>query len=109
MAQLGIPKNNTVLRPTQADFDSAAFKVIVREPKFTKGGLPKGTIFDGTAGGNLEIKGGASMLDSSYQFRLQTYRFFENEHALYDRNNPPDQSGFPELVGSIGASVARPK
>jgi hypothetical protein len=44
LAQLGIPKNNEVWRPSQADFDSAAFMVIVGGPKLTPGGIPKSTI-----------------------------------------------------------------
>ena len=40
LASLGVPKNTTVWRPTQADMDSAAFRVIVGEPKFTRSRLP---------------------------------------------------------------------
>ncbi|RYZ13878.1 MAG: hypothetical protein EOP49_54060, partial [Sphingobacteriales bacterium] len=60
-------QNPDVWRPTQTDMDSAAFKVIVGEAKFMKGGLPRGTIFDSVDGGLLEIKGGSSVLSSSYQ------------------------------------------
>jgi hypothetical protein len=53
--------------------DSAAFKVIVGESRFTPGGAARGTIFDATSPHYLEFKGGSSILDSTYQLRLQTY------------------------------------
>ncbi len=58
--------------------ESAAFKVIVGDAKFTATGLPKGTIFDSVQGGLLEIKGGSSALKSTYQLRLQTYRSLQS-------------------------------
>ncbi|MEJ2612281.1 MAG: hypothetical protein P8179_20000 [Candidatus Thiodiazotropha sp.] len=67
MKQNNLNKNNSVWRPDQEDFDSATFKVIVGDRKFTKGGQPKGTIFDSTDNGYLEIKGGTSQLNPSFQ------------------------------------------
>lgn len=72
LSSLGTTKNTVVWRPSQADIDSAAFKVIVGDAKYTTSGLPKGTIIDATEGGLLEIKGGSSSLSSTYQLRLQT-------------------------------------
>ncbi|WP_429192026.1 hypothetical protein [Fusobacterium sp. PH5-44] len=69
-----LPKNTEVWRPTEADVNSQLFKDIVGEAKFTKTGLYKGTIFDSTRNGFLEIKAGTSALNSTYQLRLQTYR-----------------------------------
>jgi hypothetical protein len=109
LVELGIPKDNTVWRPTQADMDSAAFKVIVGEPKFTPGGLPKGTIFDGTLGGNLEIKGGSSTLDSTYQLRLQTYRSLKTNTPLTIETTRPINPSFKEWLDRWGVSVVRPK
>ena len=109
LAELGVPKNNTVWRPTQADMDSAAFKVIVGEPEFTPGGLPKGTIFDGTLGGNLEIKGGSSMLNSTYQLRLQTYRSLKTNTPLTIETTRPINPTFQNWLNRWGVSVARPK
>jgi len=109
LAQLGIPKNNVVWRPGQADFDSAAFKVIVGDPKFTPGGLAKGTIFDGTLGGNLELKGGSSMLDSSYQLRLQTYRSLTTDTPLTIETTRPINPAFQSWLDRWGVSVVRPK
>jgi hypothetical protein len=67
LKQNNLNKNNSVWRPDQEDFDSATFKVIVGDRKFTKGGQPKGTIFDSTDNGYLEIKGGTSQLNPSFQ------------------------------------------
>ncbi|MFG1459718.1 hypothetical protein V5F62_25265, partial [Xanthobacter sp. VTT E-85237] len=108
LAQLGIPKNNGVWRPGQADFDSAAFKVIVGDPKFTPGGLAKGTIFDGTLGGNLELKGGSSMLDSTYQLRLQTYRSLTTDTPLTIETTRPINPAFQSWLDRWGVSVVRP-
>ncbi|GAA4222138.1 hypothetical protein GCM10022253_29920 [Sphingomonas endophytica] len=109
LAQLGVPKNNTIWRPTQADMDSDAFKVIVGEPKFTDGGLPVGTIFDGTIGGNLEIKAGSSMLDSSYQLRLQTYKFLKADTPSTIETTRPINPSFQSYLNRWGVSVVRPK
>ncbi|WP_443751343.1 hypothetical protein [Asticcacaulis solisilvae] len=73
LSQLGLPKNTKLWRPTQADMDSSAFKVIVGDVKYTSTGKPVGTIFDSTEGGYLEVKGGTDTLESTYQLRLQTY------------------------------------
>lgn len=89
--------------------DSAAFKVIVGEPEFTPGGLPKGTIFDGTLGGNLEIKGGSSMLNSTYQLRLQTYRSLKTNTPLTIETTRPINPTFQNWLNRWGVSVARPK
>jgi hypothetical protein len=74
LAELGLPKNNTVWRPTVEQTQSSAFKVIVGDSKYTRGRMLKGTTLDATEGGLLEIKHGSSVLHSSYQLRLQTFR-----------------------------------
>ena len=71
LAELGVSKNTTIWRPTMADVDSAAFKVVVGDAKYTSTGQLRGTTLDATERGLLEIKGGKSVLDSSYQLRLQ--------------------------------------
>jgi RHS repeat-associated protein len=74
LAAQNLEKNTGVWRPTPAQIDSAAFKLIVGEAEYTPRGLARGTILDSVEGGFLEIKGGASALESTYQLRLQTYR-----------------------------------
>lgn len=74
LAKNGLTKNNKVWRPAAAEIDSAPFRAIVGDAKYTAGGKPVGTIFDVTKGGFTEYKSGSSVLDSSYQLRLQTYR-----------------------------------
>ena len=74
LAALGRTKNDMVWHPSLEQTQSAAFKVIVGEAKYTPGGLLRGTTLDAIDAGLLEIKGGGSPLDSSYQLRLQTYR-----------------------------------
>src|SRR5206468_1590548 len=78
----GVGKDNVVWRPTEKDINSVAFNVIVGKPKYTPGGLPKGVIYDSATNGPLEIKSGASMLDSSYQLRLMTYRALRDVQQL---------------------------
>lgn len=51
LAAHGVPKNTEVFRPTLAETESAAFKVIVGKPKFTPEGELVGTIFDVTQAG----------------------------------------------------------
>jgi len=88
--------------------DSAAFRVIVGEPKFTPGRLPRGTTFDGTLGGNLEIKGGASMLNSSYQLRLQTYRSLKTNTPLTIETTRPINPTFQNWLDRWGVSTVKP-
>jgi hypothetical protein len=98
LAELGLEKNTGAWRPSQADIDSAAFDVIVGEPKYTTGGLPKGTIFDATDGGLLEIKGGSSSLSSSYQLRLQTYKALREGQSLTIETTRPINSTFADWL-----------
>ncbi|ESX11815.1 hypothetical protein X768_09720 [Mesorhizobium sp. LSJC265A00] len=109
LAQLGLTKNNAGWRPNQADFDSAAFKVIVGDAKFSRGGLPKGTIFDGMKVGNFEIKGGLSMLDSTYQLRLQTYRSLKTNMPLTIETTRPINPTFQNWLNRWGVLVPRQK
>jgi YD repeat-containing protein len=76
LQKLGIVKNTTVFRPSAEQAQSASFKAIVGDAKLTPSGQYKGTIFDAVddATGYLEIKGGTSRLNSTYQLRLQTYK-----------------------------------
>lgn len=88
LASLGVEKYTTTRRPTEAQIQSTAFKIIVGKPKYTKGGQPVGTIFDSAGELLLEIKGGRSTLNSSYQLRLQTYFFLVDNADLAVRNLP---------------------
>jgi hypothetical protein len=72
LRDLGEPANTQVFRPTADQLASSAFRVIVGTPKYTPTGRPVGTIIDAASG--VELKHGASVLSSSYQLRLQTYR-----------------------------------
>ncbi|MDA9529572.1 hypothetical protein ACM42_14310 [Bradyrhizobium sp. CCBAU 25338] len=66
--------------PTRAQIESATFKIIVGDAKYTARGVPIGTVYDATVGNGLgEIKTGVSVLDSSYQLRLQTYGALIND------------------------------
>lgn len=109
LAQLGAPKNTVTWRPTQADIDSAAFKVIVGKPKYTAGSTPKGTIFDVTQGGLREIKGGTSVLDSSYQLRLQTYYSLKNNLTYTIETARPVNPTFQSWLDRWGVIVEPPK
>jgi filamentous hemagglutinin len=75
--------------PTQAQIDSAAFKVIVGDAKYTPSGVPVGTVYDATIGNGLgELKTGTSVLDSSYKLRLQTYGTRAETVASRSSSNP---------------------
>lgn len=95
--------------PTLEQTESAAFRVIVGEPKFTTGGLPRGTIFDASQGGLLEIKGGTSVLDSSYQLRLQTYRSLIENRPLIIETTRPVNPTFQRWLQRWGATVQQPQ
>jgi len=105
---MGVPKNSTIFRPTLADIDCAAFKVIVGGAKYTPGGLPKGTIFDATQGGLREIKGGSSVLNSTYQLRLQTYYHLKNGLQDTLETPRPINPAFQSWLDKWGVTVKRP-
>ncbi len=109
LAELGLPKNTTVFRPTLAETESAAFNVIVGPPRFTPGGQPRGTIFDATQGGLTEIKGGSSTMDSSYQLRLQVYRSLKLGEPYTIQTTRPLNPTFADWLQRWGVTVSKPR
>ena len=73
--------NTIVWRPELADIESSAFKVIVGPAKLTPKGKFVGIKFDSLSGELLEIKHGKSVLDSSYQLRLETYFYLKKSQV----------------------------
>lgn len=109
LAENGLTKNNQVWRPAAADIESATFKAIVGEAKYTPGGKPIGTIFDVTKNGFTEYKSGASMLDPSYQLRLQTYRSVTTETPFSIVTTRPVNPRFQQSLDFWGINVVPPK
>lgn len=92
--------------PTQAQIDSAAFKVIVGDAKYTAQGAPVGTIYDASLGNGLgEIKTGSSVLNSSYQLRLQTYGSLVNDTPLTIYTSRPVNPTFSDWLTRWGVGV----
>ena len=79
--------------------------MIVGEAKYTKGGLLRGTTLDATDAGFLEIKGGTSTLNSTYQLRLQTYRSLIEETPYTIRTTRPVNSTFGDWLQRWGVKV----
>src|SRR6185503_14937854 len=100
-----LTKNTRVFRPTPDQIDSAAFKVVVGEAKYTQSGLPRGTIIDSAQGGLLEIKGGTSMLNTSYQLRLQTYQSLIEGVPFSIQTTRPVNSSFMQYLQRWGVTV----
>jgi hypothetical protein len=65
--------------------------------------------FDVTKGGYLEYKSGASMLDSSYQLRLQTYRSVTTETPFSIVTTRPVNPRFQQSLDFWGVNVVPPK
>lgn len=108
LAKLGVEKNSSVFRPTAEQVETATFKAIVGEPKYTRGGQLKGTIFDGTQGGYLEIKGGTSELNSTYQLRLQTYKATIDNQPFTIQTTRPVNPEFQRWLEFWGVNVTKP-
>jgi len=109
LESLGEVKNTDVWRPSDVDINSAAFKVIVGQAKYTGSGQPVGTIVDiAETGGAIEIKGGSSPLDSSYQIRLQTYRATMTNTSLTIRTPRPVNPTFLSWLDRWGVKVEKP-
>ena len=106
LAALGLSENQTTFTPTPEQIQSAAFQVIVGTPKYTPGGQPVGTKFDSTDNGvYLEHKAGTSMLDSSYQQRLQTYFSVVNNVPYVVQTTRPVNSDFADYLKRWGATI----
>jgi RHS repeat-associated protein len=109
LAALNAPKNTTLFQPTADQAQSAAFQVIVGQPQYTATGELVGTISDSTAnGGLLEIKGGSSTLNSSYQLRLQTYNSVVNNIPLTIETTRPVNPTFMDYLQRWGVTVTKP-
>jgi hypothetical protein len=91
-------------RPTAEQIQSAAFKLIVGEAKYTKGGQLTGVLPDAVG---LEIKSGASTLGTSYQLRLLTYRALLTREPLMLLTTRPLVSSFEAWLQRWGVSVTR--
>src|SRR5262249_16103339 len=109
LAELGLPKNTTPWRPSVTQTQSAAFKEIVGEVKFTKGRKFKGTILDATEEGFVEVKAGSSVLDSSYQLLLQTYQSLLEGQPYTIRTSRPINRQFSDWIQRWGVTVERTK
>lgn len=95
--------------PTVAQTNSSAFQIVVGQPRFTGTGLTVGTIVDAMPAGLLEIKGGTSILNSSYQLRLQTYRALLEDRPLIIETPRPLNPTFQAYCEKWGVKVVRPK
>jgi hypothetical protein len=82
--------------------DSAAFRVVVGQPKFTRRGEAVGTIPDSIG---LEIKGGDSPLGSSYQLRLMTYRALIEDEPLTILTTRPVVQSFEDWLTRWGVGI----
>jgi hypothetical protein len=102
---LKVAKNTTVWRPTADQMNSAAFRVIVGEPKFTPDGLPMGVITDSIG---LELKGGGKALESSYQLRLMTYRALVEGEPLTILSTRVPNASFAAYLSRWGVTVQAP-
>lgn len=105
---LGVSKNTTVFQPTPEQAQSSAFQVIVGEPQYTPGGQLVGTIADSTDNGLLEIKGGSSTLNSSYQLRLQVYNSVVNNIPMQIQTTRPVNPTFNNYLQRWGVQVTSP-
>jgi len=92
--------------PTQAQIDSATFKVMVGDAKYTAEGNPVSTIYDGSVGnGLIEIKTGTSALESSYQLRLQAYGALVNDAPYTIYTSRPINPTFGDWLVRWGVDV----
>ena len=92
--------------PTADQINSAAFQVIVGDARYTATGAPVSTIFDAaTAAGLAEVKTGSSVLNSSYQLRLQTYASLVTEQPFTLYTSRPINAEFSQWLSRWGVGV----
>nr|WP_253899979.1 RHS repeat-associated core domain-containing protein [Corallococcus carmarthensis] len=93
-------------QPTAEQMESAAFRVLVGEPKLTSQGNPVSTIFDASIGpGVAEIKTGKSLLNSTYQLRLQVYGSLVNGWKFTLYTSRPINPAFRAFLTRWGVSI----
>jgi hypothetical protein len=102
---LHVAKNTEVWRPTVQQVCSAVFRSIVGDPRYTARGLARGTVLDSIEEGLAEIKSGTSVLDSTYQLRLQTYRSVIEKQPLTIYTNRPIPAPFRRWLDPKGVKV----
>ncbi len=102
---LHLEKNTGVWRPSPEQIGSQDFRQIVGSPHYTSTGLARGTVIDSVAAGFAEIKSGASVLDSTYQLRLQTYRSVTEKKPLTIYTSRPIDVDFGHWLNPHGVAI----
>ena len=102
---LHLPKNTEVWRPSPEQVGSLDFREIVGSPHYTSTGLAKGTVLDSVAAGLAEIKSGGSILESTYQLRLQTYRSIIEKKPLTIYTSRPIDVDFGHWLNPHGVAI----
>jgi hypothetical protein len=102
---LHLTKNTEVWRPSPEQIGSEDFQQIVGAPHYTATGLARGTVLDSVVAGLAEIKSGASVLDSTYQLRLQTYRSVAEKRPLTIYTSRPVDTDFGQWLHPHGVAI----
>src|SRR5665213_3168493 len=105
LQMLKLTKNTEVWRPSPEQIGSEDFHQIVGSPHYTATGLPRGTVLDSVIAGFAEIKSGASVLDSTYQLRLQTYRSVIEKQPLTIYTSRPVDADFDQWLHPHGVAI----
>jgi len=98
-------KNRQVYRPSDEQINSSEFKKIVGPPQYTERGYARGTVMDVADGEFAEIKSGESVLEPTYQLRLQAYRAAVEKRPLRIYTNRPVSAQFAERITSLGVAI----
>jgi hypothetical protein len=105
LSALNAAKNTEVWRPSRQQIDSPVFRTIVGRPLYTVRGIVRGTIVDSVGDGLAEIKSGSSILNSTYQLRLQTYRSVVEERPLRIYTKRPVDIDFGQWLDPWGVKI----
>ncbi|MCP4308111.1 MAG: hypothetical protein GY788_25200 [bacterium] len=105
LANRGLTKLTETWRPSQEQIESTLFRVVVGEPNYTRTGLPVGTIPDAAG---TEIKSGSSLMGSSYQMRLQTFRSIVTGEPLTILTTRPVNPTFMDYLTRWAVKVEAP-
>lgn len=105
LQSLRLTKNTEVWRPSPAQVVSPDFEQIVGPAHYTATGLVRGTVLDSVVPELAEIKAGSSVLDSSYQLRLQTYRAVIEGRPLTIYTSRPVGPDFRHWLAPHGVEI----
>jgi hypothetical protein len=105
LEQLHRAKNRDIYRPTEGQIESEEFKHIVGPARYTPRGYAQGTVMDVADGAFAEIKSGSSVLEPTYQLKLQAFRALAENRPLVIYTNRQISPELREKIAGLPVAI----